>query len=172
MWVCRSFMMRLNLMDPKQVVLIECKFELTYRRFLTEKGNPAPFINHVSLKLVRPEVAYLKFGLVVRHIIDEESPLYGMDLEVLPKPLTILLLNSISFGFSVAISFVTFWNDFISRNCDFYSHEILHENLNLTLGNMICCFIFVTLYIQHLHVLSSVANYVTRHVSQNIFSGT
>jgi hypothetical protein len=86
MWVCRSFMMRLNLMDPKQVVLIECKFELTYRRFLTEKGNPAPFINHVSLKLVRPEVAYLKYGLVVRHIIDEESPLYGMDLEVLPKP--------------------------------------------------------------------------------------
>jgi hypothetical protein len=73
-------------MDPKQVVLIECKFELTYRRFLTEKGNPAPFINHVSLKLVRPEVAYLKYGLVVRHIIDEESPLYGMDLEVLPKP--------------------------------------------------------------------------------------
>ncbi|CAK9856215.1 unnamed protein product [Sphagnum jensenii] len=91
----KSFMLRLNLMDPKQVVLIECKFELTYRRFLTEKGNPAPFINHVSLKLVRPEVAYLKFGLVVRHIIDEESPLYGMDLEE---------LNSRDASFTITIS--------------------------------------------------------------------
>jgi inward rectifier potassium channel len=64
------------------MVLIECKFEITYRCILTAEGHHSPFISQLSLKLVRPEVSYLRFGLLIRHVIDESSPLYGMDLEV------------------------------------------------------------------------------------------
>jgi inward rectifier potassium channel len=68
--------------DPQQLILIECHFELVYQRFLTLPGQPTPFITGVGLKLVRPRVPYLKYGLVIRHIIDETSPLYNMDVEV------------------------------------------------------------------------------------------
>ncbi|KAG0584587.1 hypothetical protein M758_3G221800 [Ceratodon purpureus] len=78
----KSFIIRMNLADPAKMVLIECKFEIIYRCILTAEGHHSPFISQVPLKLVRPEVSYLKFGLLIRHIIDESSPLYGMDFEV------------------------------------------------------------------------------------------
>lgn len=78
----KSFIIRVNLADPEENVLIECKFEVLYRCILTAAGQQSPFITHVPLKLVRPEVSYLKFGLIIRHIIDESSPLYGVDSEV------------------------------------------------------------------------------------------
>ncbi|KAG0554007.1 hypothetical protein KC19_12G055900 [Ceratodon purpureus] len=77
----KSFIIRVNLADPKKNVLIECKFEVIYRCILTLPGQQSPFITHISLKLVRPEVSYLRFGLIIRHVIDESSPLYGMDYE-------------------------------------------------------------------------------------------
>lgn len=81
-FTCRSFIIRVNLADPAKMVLIECKFEIIYRCILTPDGSHSPFITQVPLQLVRPEVSYLKFGLIIRHIIDESSPLYGMDFEV------------------------------------------------------------------------------------------
>ncbi|XP_073387197.1 uncharacterized protein [Physcomitrium patens] len=79
----KSFLIRLNLGDPQQLILIECHFELICQRFLTLPGQPTPFITGVNLKLVRPRVPYLKYGLFIRHIIDEESPLYNLDIEAL-----------------------------------------------------------------------------------------
>lgn len=79
----KSFIVRLNLADPAKTVLIECKFEITYRSVVTAPGQNSPFVHHIPLQLVRPEVSYLKFGLIVRHVIDESSPLYGMDFEAL-----------------------------------------------------------------------------------------
>lgn len=35
------------------------------------------------LKLVRPDIAYLKLGMLVRHIIDENSPLHQKTTEML-----------------------------------------------------------------------------------------
>lgn len=64
------------------MVLIECKFEVMYRCILTAAGENSPFFQHIPLQLVRPEVSYLRFGLIIRHVIDESSPLYGMDFEV------------------------------------------------------------------------------------------
>lgn len=81
----KSFLIRLNLVDPQQLILIECHFELVCQRFLALPGQPTPFISGVSLKLVRPRVPYLKYGLVIRHIIDETSPLYNMDVEALHR---------------------------------------------------------------------------------------
>lgn len=82
---CRSFIIRVNLADPAKNVLIECKFEVIYRCILTTAGQRSPFITHIPLKLVRAEVSYLRFGLIIRHVIDETSPLYGMDFKVWSK---------------------------------------------------------------------------------------
>lgn len=79
----KSFIVRVNLADPAKMVLIECKFEIIYRCIVTPVGETSPFVHHLSLELVRPEVSYLKFGLIIRHVIDESSPLYGMDFEAL-----------------------------------------------------------------------------------------
>ncbi|KAG0621365.1 hypothetical protein M758_3G014200 [Ceratodon purpureus] len=79
----KSFLIRLNLVDPQQLILIECHFELVCQRFLTLPGQPTPFITGINLKLVRPRVSYLKYGLIIRHIIDETSPLFNMDIEAL-----------------------------------------------------------------------------------------
>lgn len=79
----KSFLIRLNVVDPQQLILIECHFELVCQRFLTLPGQPTPFITGVSLKLVRPRVSCLKYGLIIRHIIDETSLLYNMDVEAL-----------------------------------------------------------------------------------------
>jgi hypothetical protein len=58
------------------------------------------------------EVAYLRYALVVRHVIDDQSPLYGLDIEVghvvnLPRQ---LLLHVSSLFFSL---FFTSGVDFI-----------------------------------------------------------
>ena len=87
----RSFIVRLNLADPAKTVLIECKFEIIYRSIVTAPGQNSPFVHHIPLQLVRPEVSYLRFGLTVRHVIDESSPLYGMDFEVWSTSSAILL---------------------------------------------------------------------------------
>ncbi len=110
--VGRSFLLRLNLTNPTDMVLIDCKFQLVYRRFLTSPGQLSPYITTVPLKLMHAEVAYLRYALVVRHVIDDESPLYGLDIEVghvvnLPHQ---LLLHVSSFFFSL---FFTSGVDFI-----------------------------------------------------------
>lgn len=90
----RSFIVRVNLADPAKMVLIECKFEIIYRCIVTPVGETSPFVHHLSLELVRPEVSYLKFGLIIRHVIDESSPLYGMDFEVWNKSTQVNVLFS------------------------------------------------------------------------------
>ncbi|CAK9867701.1 unnamed protein product [Sphagnum jensenii] len=77
----KSFLLRLNLTNPTDMVLIDCKFQLVFRRFLTSPGQLSPYITTVPLKLMHAEVAYLRYALVVRHVIDDESPLYGLDIE-------------------------------------------------------------------------------------------
>lgn len=85
---CRSFLIRLNLVDPKHLTLIECKFELIYRRIILTPGQISLFVNAVPLKLVRPEVSHLKYGLLMRHVIDEQSPLFEASIEVFSSFLT------------------------------------------------------------------------------------
>jgi len=87
----RSFIVRVNPADPAKTVLIECKFEVIYRSIVTAPGQNSPFVHHIPLQLVRPEVSYLRYGLIVRHVIDESSPLYGMDFEVWSTLSAILL---------------------------------------------------------------------------------
>ncbi|KAG0574801.1 hypothetical protein KC19_VG292600 [Ceratodon purpureus] len=74
----KSFIIRVNLADPKKNVLIEYKFEVIYRYILTLPGQQSPFITHISLqspfithislKLVRPEVSYLGGSSNVRKV--------------------------------------------------------------------------------------------------------
>ncbi|CAK9200263.1 unnamed protein product [Sphagnum troendelagicum] len=75
-----SFITRLNLADPQDMVLIECKFELVFWHFLTSPGQLSLFITTVLLQLMCPEFSRLSF---ICHIIDEQSPLCALDIETL-----------------------------------------------------------------------------------------
>jgi inward rectifier potassium channel len=104
----KSFLLRLNLTNPTDMVLIDCKFQLVYRRFLTSPGQLSPYITTVPLKLMHAEVAYLRYALVVRHVIDDESPLYGLDIEVghvvnLPRQLFLHVSSLFSLCFSLLV---------------------------------------------------------------------
>lgn len=48
---------------------------------------------------VRPEIAYQTLGMLVRHVIDETSPLYGRSPEMLSKEDGIFVFSVVSFIF-------------------------------------------------------------------------
>lgn len=64
LWVCSSFITRLNLADPQDMVLIECKFELVFWHFLTSPGQLSLFITTVLLQLMCPEFSRLSVELI------------------------------------------------------------------------------------------------------------
>eukprot|EP00897_Mesotaenium_endlicherianum_P005546 jgi/Mesen1/5019/ME000025S04419 len=72
----RVLMARYVLVGPQPLELVDVKVDLTFK-YNTITRTGAYFRAHQSLKLVRPEIAYQTHGMLVRHIIDESSPLYG-----------------------------------------------------------------------------------------------
>lgn len=78
---------------------------MQYLVFTLVKGGSE---SHVQLKLrcfecgigwdqVRSEIAYLNHGMLVRHIIDESSPLYRRTAEMLRREDSIFALSVVSF---------------------------------------------------------------------------
>eukprot|EP00897_Mesotaenium_endlicherianum_P007422 jgi/Mesen1/6708/ME000344S05988 len=68
---------RLLMAGKNPSVLIDAKFDLVLRRFVNVPGQNTAFVQNIHLPLVRAEVSYLRYGMLLRHIIDEDSPLYG-----------------------------------------------------------------------------------------------
>lgn len=73
---CRSFLVRMNLTGSHCMELVDAKFSLVLRRRDRTPGTVSEFLNTFDLPLVRPEEAYLKYGFLLRHVIDEKSPLH------------------------------------------------------------------------------------------------
>ncbi|KAG0558838.1 hypothetical protein KC19_10G058400 [Ceratodon purpureus] len=88
----KVLMARYVLAGPQPCELVDVKVDLTYKyNTLTRSG--AFFRATQSLKLVRSEIAYLNHGMLVRHIIDESSPLYRRTPEMLRKEDSIFTLS-------------------------------------------------------------------------------
>jgi hypothetical protein len=73
---------RLVLTGPAPCELVDAKICLTFRIFV-QLPSGSMFCSTQNLELVRPEVSYLRYGLMVRHIIDTKSPVYGLTMESL-----------------------------------------------------------------------------------------
>eukprot|EP00271_Cylindrocystis_brebissonii_P019673 TRINITY_DN6128_c0_g1_i1.p1 TRINITY_DN6128_c0_g1~~TRINITY_DN6128_c0_g1_i1.p1 ORF type:complete len:548 (-),score=103.50 TRINITY_DN6128_c0_g1_i1:1362-2897(-) len=71
----KVFAMRLVLIGPHPCEVVDVKICLTFR-ILLKLANGSIFVSTHDLPLVRPEVSYLRYGLMCRHIIDEDSPIY------------------------------------------------------------------------------------------------
>lgn len=80
----KTFAVRLVLTGPSPCELVDAKICLTFRIFVTLPSGSV-FCSTQDLEVVRPEVSYLRYGLMVRHIIDEKSPVYGHTMESLCK---------------------------------------------------------------------------------------
>ncbi|MCO5587945.1 hypothetical protein L7F22_041898 [Adiantum nelumboides] len=78
----KVFAVRLVLTGPSPCELVDAKICLTFRIFVTLPSGSV-FCSTQDLEVVRPEVPYLRYGLMVRHIIDKKSPVYGHTLETL-----------------------------------------------------------------------------------------
>eukprot|EP00249_Psilotum_nudum_P023464 c28884_g1_i2 orf=696-2879(+) len=78
----KAFCVRLVLTGPCPCELLDAKICLTFRIFV-KHASGALFCSTQDLELVRPEVSYLRYGLMVRHIINKKSPLYGHTMETL-----------------------------------------------------------------------------------------
>lgn len=78
----KVFAVRLVLTGPAPCELVDAKICLTFRIFVTLPSGSV-FCSTQDLEVVRPEVPYLRYGLMVRHIIDRNSPVYGHTLETL-----------------------------------------------------------------------------------------
>ncbi|XP_024375337.1 uncharacterized protein [Physcomitrium patens] len=78
----RVFAVRLVLTGPAPCELVDAKICLTSRIFV-KLPSGSMFCSTQDLELVRPEVSYLRYGLMVRHIIDKKSPIYGHTMETL-----------------------------------------------------------------------------------------
>ncbi|BBM98115.1 hypothetical protein Mp_1g10960 [Marchantia polymorpha subsp. ruderalis] len=78
----RVFAVRLVLTGPPPCELVGAKICLTFRIFI-KLPSGSMFCTTQDLELVRPEVPYLRYGIMVRHIIDKRSPLYGHSMESL-----------------------------------------------------------------------------------------
>eukprot|EP00246_Nothoceros_aenigmaticus_P012068 TRINITY_DN3573_c0_g1_i1.p1 TRINITY_DN3573_c0_g1~~TRINITY_DN3573_c0_g1_i1.p1 ORF type:complete len:682 (-),score=135.45 TRINITY_DN3573_c0_g1_i1:191-2236(-) len=87
----KVLMVRYVLAGPQPCELVDVKVDLAFKyNTLTRTGTY--FRATQSLKLmyhgesqVRPEIAYQNLGMLVRHVIDESSPLYGRSPEMLNK---------------------------------------------------------------------------------------
>eukprot|EP00271_Cylindrocystis_brebissonii_P002895 TRINITY_DN13652_c0_g2_i1.p1 TRINITY_DN13652_c0_g2~~TRINITY_DN13652_c0_g2_i1.p1 ORF type:complete len:708 (-),score=100.12 TRINITY_DN13652_c0_g2_i1:115-2238(-) len=73
----KTFMARLVLVGGKTPCLIDAKFTLSMRRFITVPSQGSSFVLNSDLALVRSDAHYFRFGTLLRHVIDESSPLFG-----------------------------------------------------------------------------------------------
>lgn len=80
----KVFAVRLVLGGPTPCELVDAKICLTFRIFVT-LSNGSTFCSTQDLDIVRSEVSYLRYGLMVRHVIDKKSPVYGHTLESLDE---------------------------------------------------------------------------------------
>ncbi|GLJ05506.1 hypothetical protein SUGI_0019220 [Cryptomeria japonica] len=80
----RVFAVRLVLTGPTPCELVDAKICLTFRIF-NKLPDGSTFCSTHDLELVRPEVSYLRYGVMVRHVINQKSPVYGHTLESLKK---------------------------------------------------------------------------------------
>lgn len=78
----RVFAVRLVLTGPAPCELVDAKICLTFRIFV-KLPSGSMFCSSQDLQLVRPEVSYLQYGLMVRHIIDKKSPMFGHTMKTL-----------------------------------------------------------------------------------------
>ncbi|KAH7405051.1 hypothetical protein KP509_15G054900 [Ceratopteris richardii] len=78
----KVFAIRLVLTGPSPCELVDAKICLTFRIFVTLPSGSV-FCSTQDLEVVRPEVSYLRYGIMVRHIIDRKSPVYGHTVESL-----------------------------------------------------------------------------------------
>ncbi|KAJ7567785.1 hypothetical protein O6H91_01G006900 [Diphasiastrum complanatum] len=97
----RALMVRFVLAGPQPCELVDVKVDLSFK-FNTITRSGSYFRATHSLKLMfhgslqmRPEIAYLNHGMLVRHIIDETSPLYRRTHERLEKEDAIFVLSVI-----------------------------------------------------------------------------
>lgn len=65
---------RIALVGVNMSELVAVSMSLTFRIFL-RTASGSFFVSQEMLNLVRSEVPFLRFGFVIRHIIDESSPL-------------------------------------------------------------------------------------------------
>ncbi|MCO5563525.1 hypothetical protein L7F22_017169 [Adiantum nelumboides] len=80
----KALLTRYVLVGPQPCELVDVKVDLTYH-YNTVTRSGTYFRTSQSLKLVRPEIAFLDHGMVVRHVIDETSPLYERTPAMLEK---------------------------------------------------------------------------------------
>ncbi|KAI5073130.1 hypothetical protein GOP47_0011143 [Adiantum capillus-veneris] len=80
----KALLTRYVLAGPQPCELVDVKVDLTYL-YNTVTRSGTYFRTSQSLKLVRPEIAFLDHGMVVRHVIDETSPLYQRTRGMLEK---------------------------------------------------------------------------------------
>lgn len=80
----KALLTRYVLVGPQPCELVDVKVDLTYH-YNTVTRTGSYFRTSQSLKLVRPEIAFLDHGMLVRHIIDETSPLYQRTPGMLEK---------------------------------------------------------------------------------------
>lgn len=80
----KVFAVRLVLTGPSPCELVDAKICLTFRIFVTLPSGSV-VCSTQDLEVVRPEVSYLRYGLMVRHIIDKKSPVYGHTMDSLYK---------------------------------------------------------------------------------------
>eukprot|EP00250_Pteridium_aquilinum_P016475 c23121_g1_i2 orf=173-1870(-) len=78
----KVFGVRLVLTGPSPCELVDVKICLTFRIFVKLQPGSV-FCSTQDLEVVRPQVSYLRYGLMVRHIIDKKSPVYGHTMESL-----------------------------------------------------------------------------------------
>lgn len=88
----KVFMARYVLAGPQPCELVDVKVDLTYK-YNTHTRTGSFFRATQSLKLVRPEIAFLTHGMLVRHVIDESSPLYRRTPEMLSKEDAVFCLS-------------------------------------------------------------------------------
>lgn len=80
----KVFSVRLVLTGPPPCELVDAKICLTFRIFVSLPSGSV-FCSTQELEVVRPEVPYLRYGLMVRHIIDKKSPVYGHTMRSLQE---------------------------------------------------------------------------------------
>lgn len=91
----KALLTRYVLVGPQPCELVDVKVDLTYS-YNTVTRSGTYFRTSQSLKLVRPEVAFLNKGMVVRHIIDETSPLYQRTPGMLEKEDAVFSLSVVA----------------------------------------------------------------------------
>ncbi|GAQ77942.1 hypothetical protein KFL_000060070 [Klebsormidium nitens] len=91
-WSNKVLMARYVLVGTRPSELVDVKVDLTFH-YNTLTRNGSYFNRQVSLKLVRSEVAHQTGGMLVRHVIDESSPLYRRTEEMLKREDAIFKLS-------------------------------------------------------------------------------